>query len=72
LWLSGKNSGEAARLWLLLTPGLVWLAAHFPQPETVDRPEPGHSALLRQLAFLSLALAVCVATVHRVAGFHVE
>jgi hypothetical protein len=26
LWLSGKNMGEAARLWLLLTPAFVWAA----------------------------------------------
>ena len=24
LWLSGKNMGEAARLWVLLTPAFVW------------------------------------------------
>ena len=27
LWLSGKNSGEAARLWLFLIPWLIWLSA---------------------------------------------
>jgi hypothetical protein len=27
LWLSGKNSGEVARLWIVLTPWLCWLAA---------------------------------------------
>jgi len=26
LWLSGKNSGEVARLWIVLMPWLVWLA----------------------------------------------
>ncbi len=26
LWLTGKNSGEAARLWILFLPWLVWLA----------------------------------------------
>jgi hypothetical protein len=27
LWLSGKNMGEAARLWIFLMPFLVWIAA---------------------------------------------
>jgi hypothetical protein len=27
LWLSGKNSGEVARLWIVLMPWLSWLAA---------------------------------------------
>ncbi len=28
LYLSGKNSGEAARLWVLLTPVFLWAAGH--------------------------------------------
>ena len=28
LWISGKNSGEAARLWLFLMPWLLWIAAY--------------------------------------------
>ena len=28
LYLSGKNSGEAARLWILLTPVFLWAAGH--------------------------------------------
>ncbi len=27
LWLSGKNSGEAARLWLFLMPWIIWIGA---------------------------------------------
>src|SRR5262249_50371344 len=27
LWLSGKNMGEAARLWIFLMPGLAWFSA---------------------------------------------
>lgn len=68
LWLSGKNSGEASRLWLLLMPGLVWLAAHFPKPNSSD----DFPALRRQWALLALSLATCAATVHRVGGFHLE
>jgi hypothetical protein len=72
LWLTGKNSGEAARLWLLLMPGVVWLAAHFADPEPaagLTYPEPAYR---RQLALLAVALVVCTFTVHRVSGFHME
>lgn len=70
LWLSGKNSGEAARLWLLLMPGIVWLAAHGGRkPETAS--SPASSAWIVNAALvLTLSLATCVATVHRVGGFH--
>jgi hypothetical protein len=72
LWLSGKNSGEAARLWLLLMPGVVWLAAHFPQSEQSGTGAEFGSPLWRRWALLSLALVACVATVHRVGGFHMQ
>lgn len=70
LWLSGKNSGEAARLWLLLMPGVVWLATHGGRkPET--SPFPASSAwILNDALVLILSLATCIATVHRVGGFH--
>ena len=29
LWLTGKNSSEAARLWIVFLPWLVWLAADY-------------------------------------------
>ncbi len=61
LWLSGKNAGEAARLWVLLMPGAVWVAAH-----AIDR---AASPRWRWI-WLALQLAVCLLTVHRVAGFH--
>lgn len=34
LWISGKNSGEAARLWLLLMPGCVWLSGQWESSTT--------------------------------------
>jgi len=71
LWLTGKNSGEAARLWLLCMPGIVWLAAYFPQPEPAGHLSDGRGPLYRQIAFLSATMLVCIATVHRVCGFHV-
>jgi hypothetical protein len=72
LWLTGKNSGEAARLWLLLMPGVVWLAAHVapsPSPAEDSHRTESISALW---SVLVLSLAACIATVHRVGGFHVE
>lgn len=65
LWLSGKNSGEAARLWLLFMPGVVWLAGQslaLANSETQDR------RATRTLFVLQLI--ACMLTVHRVGGFH--
>ena len=73
LWLSGKNSGEAARLWVPLLPVLVWqLAAWFDRSsESLE-----HLISLRNpadrhwLILLALQMAVCSLTVLRVTGFH--
>lgn len=62
LWLSGKNSGEAARLWVLLMPATVLIAAQGWQRAAIS---PTHRWI-----WLAFQLAVCIATVHRVAGFH--
>jgi hypothetical protein len=72
LWLSGKNSGEAARLWLLLMPGVVWLAAHFAEPDSTSDSAGVRLALGWRLALLALSLVVCALTVHRVGGFQLE
>jgi hypothetical protein len=73
LWLSGKNSGEAARLWIPLLPILVWqLAGWFDRPPVSS----GHSISLRNpadrnwLILVALQMAVCSLTVLRVTGFH--
>lgn len=69
LWLSGKNSGEAARLWLFLMPWFVWLTAEF--WATHERAElDSRSALRLPLALLCFQLAVGIATMTRVSGFH--
>ena len=39
LWLTGKNRGEAARLWLFLVPLLCWITAHL-----LDRLPPEDAA----------------------------
>ncbi len=73
LWLSGKNSGEAARLWIPLLPVFVWqLAAWFHR----STDSPVHSISLRNTAdrnwliLLALQMTVCSLTVLRVTGFH--
>lgn len=72
LWLTGKNSGEAARLWLLFMPGLVWMAAV--GASSLFGPSQGDTRwnVRGVWACLLLQLAACVLTVHRVGGFHFE
>lgn len=60
LWLSGKNSGEAARLWLFLMPWLLWASA------PVWSGEDGRA---RWSAVLLIQTAVGFATAVRVSGF---
>lgn len=75
LWLSGKNMGEAARLWLLVMPWPVWLCAGlfdtfaFPDdPMKTEYREPP-STLVVWLAALAAQMFACFATVTRVNGF---
>ena len=66
LWLSGKNMGEAGRLWLFAIPWLIWIAAI---------PESGHANSLRGSSMRTLLLAVALqaivsmVTVGRISGF---
>ena len=69
LWLTGKNSGEAARLWIVFLPWLVWLAG----PLLAEAEEKSNQHWLRPAwFFLALQLAVCLFTVTRVSGFHFD
>jgi len=70
LWLSGKNMGEAARLWLIVMPWPVWLAsgyfaAHFETPQL----ESGRFSNRAALVLLAIQMIVCLGTVTRVTGF---
>ena len=66
LWLTGKNSGEAARLWIVFLPWLVWLAG----PMVAQMATPARWKWLRPvLVVLAIQLAVCALTVSRVNGF---
>jgi len=97
LWLSGKNMGEAARLWLVLVPSLVWLTgvciasdrlggtkpsersvgqAFLPARADRQAGKPAPRMRRTRLTGWLLALAceaiVCMATVARVDGFHLD
>ncbi|MDA0282887.1 MAG: hypothetical protein O3B13_08390 [Planctomycetota bacterium] len=73
LWLSGKNSGEAARLWCPLLPVLLSVSAigllNSPgdSEPTSDDDSSGERGWL---ILLCCQTAVCLATVTRVSGFH--
>jgi hypothetical protein len=68
LWVSGKNSGEAARLWNLLYPWGVMLAST--QIERIAGQQSYVNARQRGLLFIfALQLLVSLLTVARVSGF---
>jgi hypothetical protein len=71
LWLTGKNSGEAARLWILFLPWLIWLAT----VEFDTRMTQISGSKRRQrfaVILLAIQFAVCLLTIARVSGFHLE
>lgn len=67
LWLSGKNNGEAARLWCFMTPWLLLLAGNYLQRfATTHTP----AQLCTQFKWLLVTqLLLCLITVSRVSGF---
>ncbi len=85
LWLSGKNMGEAARLWLVVMPWPIWIAAVSlnQTPTSIDgnRSVPdsrrakdnqqpaGASPTAVWLVALVCQAITCTATVSRVNGF---
>ena len=79
LWLSGKNMGEAARLWIFLAPWPVMTAALGLSPKclaTADSsslsdefPSPDRSRVWAVL--LALQLLACVWTMTCIDGFHI-
>ena len=60
LWLSGKNQGEAARLWCFLTPWIVVMAGQWLRSQKVDT---------YWQRILLLQMVVSILTVSRVTGF---
>ncbi|MGH7199401.1 MAG: hypothetical protein ACREJB_02280 [Planctomycetaceae bacterium] len=63
LWLSGKNMGEAARLWILFCPWLVWLSGPLWERSS------SRGMVLGWAAVLALQAVLCLATVMRINGF---
>jgi hypothetical protein len=72
LWLSGKNMGEAARLWIVFLPWPVVAAAgaldRSSESKTAPRPEIEYAVV----ALLVLQLLSAVSTATRVDGFHFD
>jgi hypothetical protein len=66
LWLTGKNSSEAARLWIVFLPWLVWLAGL--QLAKLDQ-GTDQRWLRPSIVALATQLIVCALTVIRVSGF---
>ncbi len=68
LWISGKNRGEAARLWLVVFPYFVWISSRVWEPSPS---EIGLSQRSTVLTLLILQMLVCWLTVTRVYGFSI-
>lgn len=69
LWLTGKNMGEAARLWLIFMPWAVWLAAaFFALSSSAAGGQRTSPARLAALVFVC-QIVVAIGTVTRVTGF---
>ncbi|MDA1249031.1 MAG: hypothetical protein O2820_07375 [Planctomycetota bacterium] len=75
LWLTGKNSGEAARLWIPLMPMALWVGAaawNQPKSATTQQSLDGNArrGMVRDwLIVLTVQAVVCLLTVLRVSGF---
>lgn len=69
LWLSGKNMGEAARLWVFLMPWFIWSAGSLDR--TGEHKSAGFVTLDRDWGWIWTIQAICAALmVSRVVGFH--
>ncbi len=62
LWLSGKNMGEAARLWCFLTPWCAMIAAQAVDSDAINSQKTWLALLIAQLTIATI-------TVGRVSGF---
>ncbi len=67
LWLTGKNMGEAARLWLFLTPWWIWLAAEFFERTTDPRSDDPPASRFWWL--WATQILACLVLAARVVGF---
>jgi hypothetical protein len=75
LWISGKNMGEAARLWLVMMPWPIWLSAAYfdaaepKQPAAATSSTKNDALVRRWLPFGILQAIACAATVLAIYGF---
>lgn len=77
LWLTGKNSGEAARLWVPLMPLALWAGGSIWQSDESTsggkaNADPQSQSTRDWLIVLSVQAVVCLATVLLVTGFGKE
>ena len=77
LHVSGKNMGEAARLWLFVYPWIIWIAPGFAvsgsDAETTTIGQKNFAASPRTWLWLvALMVVECIATVSCVNGFHIQ
>ena len=70
LWLSGKNMGEAARLWILIMPWVALTAASAFSGESDDSSEAPPGTALLAGTVLTFQLAAAIMTILRIDGFH--
>jgi len=71
LWVSGKNMGEVARLWILFLPWLIWILSYAFQEPPKASAATAHWRQTSKVWFSVLVLqaVICWLTVTRVTGF---
>jgi hypothetical protein len=70
LWLSGKNMGEAARLWILIMPWVALTAASAFSGDSNDSADAPPGRTLLAGSVLTAQLAVAIITILLIDGFH--
>lgn len=76
LWLSGKNMGEAARLWIIFLPWFLIMTIPFWQitqlESSLNNSNPTSFLKLQSVWIIALIAqaVVCIATISRITGFH--
>ena len=70
LWLSGKNQGETARLWLVLYPWLLWMMVPMFEGKNLSQSDGRIPSLRLWKSTLIWQMFVSLLTVLRVTGFH--
>lgn len=69
LWLTGKNMGEAARLWIFLMPWIIWSAGEAWQSMNGTHGDAEDSSRRRWLVCWTCQFLTALIIITRVAGF---